>query len=40
MGKTTTKKLPDLHMTYNSAQGDTMAGIKANRTVGQTSDSE
>lgn len=40
MGKTTTKKLPDLHLTYNSAQGETMAGSKATRTVGQTSDSE
>lgn len=37
----TTKKLPDLHLTYNSA-GETMAGgVKPSRTlVGQTSDSE
>ena len=40
MGKTTTKKLPDLHLTYNSGQGETMAGVKASRTVGQTSDSD
>lgn len=39
-GQNTTKKLPDLHLTYNSA-GETMAGVKPSRTlVGQTSDSE
>ena len=39
-GQHTTKKLPDLHLTYNSA-GETMAGVKPSRTlVGQTSDSE
>lgn len=40
MGKTTTKKLPDLHQTYNSATGETMGAGKAGRTVGQNSDSE
>lgn len=34
MGKTTTKKLPDLHMTYNSTTGEITAGTKASRTVG------
>jgi hypothetical protein len=30
-GQHTTKKLPDLHLTYNSA-GETMAGVKPSRT--------
>lgn len=39
IGVNTTKKLPELHLTYNSA-GETMTGKQPSRTVGQTSDSE
>ena len=39
MGQYTTKKLPELHLTYNSAAQDNLS-IKPSRTVGQTSDSE
>jgi len=39
-GQGTTKKLPDLHQTYNSV-GEQMNNVKPSRTlVGQTSDSE
>lgn len=41
MGQYTTKKLPELHLTYNSATGDNMSMKPGkNHHVGQTSDSE
>lgn len=40
MGQYTTKKLPELHLTYNSGAGDNMSMKPTKTVVGQTSDSE